>query len=84
MDQNFENKFRIIKKLVALTGEQAASLSEKRGNLPDILNLYHNLAVDYNILTTHYFNKKETDIFQKIKVTLLSINPNYAFYLEKI
>ena len=86
MDKDFEIKFKIIKKLVLLVGEQSKRLADKSLKLSDTLNLYHNLAVDYNILTMHYFKKSDIDIdiFQKIKVTLLKINPDYGFYLEKI
>lgn len=86
MDDKFETKFRIIKKLIILTGEQAKNLADKNGKLNEILNLYHSLAVEYNLLTTHYFNKEssDNDIFQKIKITLSKINPDYMIYLEKI
>jgi hypothetical protein len=88
MDKLYEVKFKIIKKLLLLVGEQAEMLSQRGTNIREVLNLYHNLAVDYSLLTTYYLDKKETknleDVFKKIKITLISINPDYEIYLEKI
>lgn len=87
MDRQYEIKFKVIKKLLLLVGEQAEMLSQRGTNIRDTLNLYHNLAVDYSKLTTYYLDKQDKDledIFKKIKVTLLNINPDYEIYLEKI